>query len=170
MDEEREQTMDNWEEMSDMFKIKFLMQQVLGWECFDSWDSYRRVYGKQEYELGAGKSYTTPTHAAFCYPSIYYIPQKSQWYKAEWRVFTPDHEGLEPFDPLHSLDDAWIIVNHITRPPTKPMGINAPIVFFGNWWTHSDVWAMNKEEAASAICLAVFNAWQFQSTPSNNVE
>lgn len=87
-----------WDSLPDHYKIQHVMSDVLGWECFISWDAYLRKYGKQEWEIGAGKPFTTPTHVAF-------------WNFDEWRVFTPDHQDLKRyFDPLHTMSDAWLVL------------------------------------------------------------
>ncbi len=98
-----------WEEIiDDEWKIRHIMEDVMGWECFASWESYLWKYGAQEWELGAGKSYTTPTSVAFYH---YY----------EWRVFSADHEDLRrPFDPLHTMTDAWLVLQKVASFPDDP--------------------------------------------------
>src|SRR5450631_3567957 len=95
-----------WEEIyNDEWKVRHIMEDVLGWECHASWESYLKKYGAQEYGLGAGISYTTPTPVAFYH---YY----------EWRVFPADHEDLRrPFDPLHNMTDAWMVLQKIASLP-----------------------------------------------------
>ncbi len=101
----------NWEDIiDDELKIRHIMEDVLGWECFGSWKSYLRKYGAQEWELGAGKSYATHTPVAFY----------SGW---EWRVFSADHEDLRrPFDPLHTMTDAWLVLQKIASFPDEHEG------------------------------------------------
>lgn len=94
-----------WEAFEESLKVTKIIHEVLGWECFGSWEAYLRKYGAQEWKLGAGKTYTTPTPVAF------YVD-----YAQEWRVFSPDHEQLDVFDPLHNLNDAWQVVRAINKP------------------------------------------------------
>lgn len=55
----------DWEKMPDNTKIYHIIKDVLQWECHLSWEAYLRVHGVQEWGLGAGKTFTTPTHVAF---------------------------------------------------------------------------------------------------------
>jgi hypothetical protein len=94
-----------WEEIShDELKVRHIMEDVMGWECFGSWKGYLSKYGAQEWGLGAGKSYTTPT------PVAYYA-------YGEWRVFSENHEKLDIFDPLHTMTDAWLVLQKVASFP-----------------------------------------------------
>lgn len=96
-----------WDAYTWRWRIKRMTERLLGWEVFLSWESYLRKYAPQEYGLGSGKSFTTPTPVAFC--AGY---GDKDW---EYRVFTPDHEELTPFKPLENLDDAWQLVQALAR-------------------------------------------------------
>jgi hypothetical protein len=103
-----------WDSYAEMRKVAKIIRDVLGWESFTSWESYQRKYGAQEWKLGAGKPFTTPTPVAF--------------YDGEWRVFSPDHEQLDVFDPLHNMSDAWKVLQammkyHGTTIPSKREGV-----------------------------------------------
>jgi len=90
-----------WEDLyNEEWKVRHIIEDVLGWECFASWESYLHKYHAQEWNLGAGISYSTPT------PVAYYA-------YTEWRVFSEDHEELYTFDPLHNLHDAWKVLQKI---------------------------------------------------------
>lgn len=96
----------SWQEALDMDSVeRILMEYALGWEAFDSWEGYQHKYIAQEYSLGAGIAFTTPTHVAFR------APHRNN--TGEWRVFTPDHENLFVFDPLHKLEDALKIRDYL---------------------------------------------------------
>src|SRR5450755_3746130 len=94
-----------WKAYEEMKAVREIIRDILGWECFTSWDDYKRKYGLHEYGLGAGKPFTTPTPVAFY-----------EDYVQEWRVFSPDHERLDVFDPLHNLNDAWQVVRAVNKP------------------------------------------------------
>ncbi len=64
-----------------------------------------------------------------------------------------EHEQI-PLCYSQCMSLAWKIVERITRPPTKPLGIHAPNVRFAKWWHHADLWAMSEQEAAESICIA----------------
>lgn len=99
-----------WNDLSDDRKVKYILERVLGYECFDSWEGYLQKYGVQEYMLGAGQAYTTAT------PTAHYA-----WWR--WRVFSESHdaekETLVDFDPLHSMSDAWIVLQRIAALPDE---------------------------------------------------
>lgn len=62
----------------------------------------------------------------------------------------------QPLVPAYTTDmnAAWLAVERITQPPTKPLEINAPKAIFAHWWAHGvDLWAMKGGEAAEAICI-----------------
>lgn len=67
---------------------------------------------------------------------------------------------LPPEPPLYTayMNAAWQVVEKITQPPTEPLGLQAPNVLFMQWWEHADLWAMSKDEAAEAICMAALRA------------
>ena len=94
-----------WKAYEEMKAVREIIRDILGWECFTSWDDYKRKYGLHEYGLGAGKPFTTPTPVAFY-----------EDYVQEWRVFSPDHERLDVFNPLHNMSDAWQVVRAINKP------------------------------------------------------
>jgi hypothetical protein len=75
-----------------------------------------------------------------------------------------EHEEIPP-RYTQSMSTAWKVVEHITQPPTKPLGINAPNVRFAQWWAHADLWAMSEREAANAICLAVLRVCGVEVEP-----
>lgn len=87
---------------------RLILERVFGWEVFSSWPSYQQKYGGREYAIGAGQWFTTPTHVAF-----WAEKGGSSLYRGEWRVFTPDHEDMFTFDPLHNMADAHRILRHI---------------------------------------------------------
>lgn len=91
-----------WASYAEMRKVAAIIRDILGWECFTSWESYQHKYGMQEWGYIAGEKFTTPTPVAF--------------YDSEWRVWSPDHEKLDVFDPLHNLNDAWQVVRAINKP------------------------------------------------------
>src|SRR5450755_2192530 len=102
-----------WKAYEEMKAVREIIQRIMGWECFTSWDDYKRKYGLHEYGLGAGKPFTTPTPVAFY-----------EGYAQEWRVFSSDHEQLDVFDPLHNMSDAWKVLQammkyHGTTIPSK---------------------------------------------------
>lgn len=151
-------TLISWDALTDGERIRMLMGRVLGWETFGSWEDYQRKYGAQEYGLGAGKAFTTPTHVAFWVA-------KKQWPKGEWRVFSPDHEELSVFDPLHNLNDAWLLIE-----THKFMEVK--LEYAEGWHNETERWqsylctvnpydrhelaASSGKTAAEAICRAVY--------------
>lgn len=87
-----------WDATINIFRSRHLIEHLLGWECFGSWEDYQKKYGAQEYALGAGESFATPTPVAFAAKS------RDGW---EFRVFSPDHEELTCFKPHEVFDDTW---------------------------------------------------------------
>lgn len=135
-----------WQAMTDKARIWCLMKEVLGWEIFEGWDGYRRKYGKQEYEIGAGNWFTTPT------PVAYYDVEG-------WRVWSCDHEDLDTFDPLHNMKDAWLVAEQFEE---IELSRHLPEKYLCEIWHTIKVYNINvikryqatATTAQEAICMA----------------
>src|SRR5690348_12524458 len=100
-----------WDATIGIWRTTELVRQLLGWECFLSWEAYQKKYGAQEYGLGSGQSFTTPTPVAFG------ARDGDKW---EIRVFSPDHEELTFFKPQESFDDAWQLLEGFAKQQELP--------------------------------------------------
>lgn len=74
-----------------------------------------------------------------------------------------DRDGVKYLSglPRYSTDvsDAWLVVEHITRPPaTLKEAERAANTRFGFWWDKANLWAYEAPEAAAAICRAALEA------------
>lgn len=146
---------EKWEDfINDAERVQWLMEHIMGWECHGSWEAYHRKYAAQEYALGDGVSYTTPTSVAFCYPGVHYTFSNPRD-KPEWRVFSPDHENLDVFDPLHNLNDTKKLIVKIIQPPISKAGIP-----FIKWWMHAEFLGKTEDEIAEAACRKIYEIWQ----------
>lgn len=146
-------------------RTKRLMEKLLGWECFSSWQDYQRKYGAKEYALGAGQPFTTPTHVAFCEQST----RSENW---EWRVFSPDHEDLQVFRPCDSMSDAWILVQALAKQEdVEHNGLHTQDIFFTRIRSSVRTTIGEKENAPLTlqeiaaltpldVCEAVYKAFQ----------
>ena len=122
-----------WKTYKQIHRTAHLLKRLLGWEVFLSWKGYQQKYGAQEYGLGSGQSFTTPTHVAFC-------EQRTRYpYEWEFRVFSPDHEDLNPFNPTTSIDDAWVLVRGLAEQKDPLVeGVSLESVFFKSFCSEAD--------------------------------
>lgn len=77
-----------WKEFDDKSKVCFIIANVLGWPCFESWEDMSNVHPRQR-----------------SYPLAFWDSAED-----EWRVFHQAKEDAETFDPLRSMTDAWKII------------------------------------------------------------
>jgi len=150
-----------WKTHEQIHRTAHLLRRLLGWEVFLSWEGYQQKYGTQEFGLVRGQSFTTPTHVAFCEQGTRYP------YRWEFRVFSPDHEDLNSFNPTTSRDDAWMLVQGLAEQEDPNVdGVPLESVFFkglcleagenGNTVFHlKDFAALTAEQIFNAVSVAV---------------
>lgn len=90
---EKEQTT-NWSELLPRDKIRLIIEDVMGWTCFMSWDGFQAAlhHGGERQALNYPVA-TWNTHLGY----------------ERWTVIQRDGESAATFDPLDSLDDAWLV-------------------------------------------------------------
>lgn len=150
-----------WKTYEQIHRTAHLLKRLLGWEVFLSWEGYQKKYGAQEFGLVKGQSFTTPTHVAFCEQCTRYP------YEWEFRVFSPDHEDLNPFNPTTNRDDAWTLVRGLAEQKDLNVdGVSIESVFFkslcseegekGNAIFHlKDFAALTAEQLFNAVSMTV---------------
>jgi hypothetical protein len=120
-----------WNARQWIHRTQIIMRRLLGWECFISWEDYQKKYGAQEYGIARGVTFTTPTHVAFCAHR-----RGGEW---EWRVFSPDHEELDSFNPTTSMNDVWILIRALAaKEDVYRDGNHTEEVFFSSIRTTGD--------------------------------
>lgn len=65
------------------------------------------------------------------------------------------------FTPAYSesLDAAWLIVEHITKPPsTRDAAERAANTRFGLWWNGAELWSCSAKEVAECVCVAALGS------------
>lgn len=83
----------NWREMSDKDKIRLIIERIMQWKYFESSADYSDALWRTGERVSVG------------YP----VAVWSEHY-GRCAVFHCDDVDAVPFDPLHSLDAAWQIV------------------------------------------------------------
>lgn len=73
----------------------------------------------------------------------------AQWYDRKWTRFSPSER----------IEDAWVVVEQITRvPQSRAEAERMANTRFGLWWDRAALWAYSEREAAEAICAAALAA------------
>lgn len=77
-----------------------------------------------------------------------------------WQTGGPDMPRYS-----QSMDDAWLVVERVTRPPQsreEALHFNATQFMF--WWKQAELWACSSTEAANEICMAALRALGYELT------
>jgi hypothetical protein len=84
----------NWSELSARDKIRILIEEVMGWTCYYSWDEFQAALRK-------GGDLQTLN-----YPVAYWNTQLGY---ERWTVIHRNRQSGDTFNPLESMDDAWLV-------------------------------------------------------------
>ncbi len=58
-----------------------------------------------------------------------------------------------------SMDAAWLVVEHITQPPTsREAALQMANTRFAHWFDGAHLWSESTQEAAQAICVAALRS------------
>lgn len=133
-----------WSDTTNREKTRLILEHIMKWTYFQRWEDYA---GEKHWRIASQQT-------AITYPVAFWNDQTNQW-----SVFHQEEQDARPFDPLHSLDAAWLVVERVTRPPqSREEAVQGANTQFMLWWIHVDLWACTREAAANEICLAALKA------------
>lgn len=84
-----------WSDLDKGKKIRLILEHVLQWKLFDTWDDFHAALWKSGEYVDVGYP------VAFWNDRYLYSPEEC------WCVYHKRGEDAKIFDPLTSMDDAW---------------------------------------------------------------
>jgi hypothetical protein len=134
-----------WAEISDKDKVKLVIDHLFGWLTFDSSEAYYDELWK------TGKLVHTPYPVAL--------------FDDDWEVFREEDKDADTFDPLHSMNSAWEIVEKLYERFDVRLSVDLDNMekYYVQVWKQrcSDTmvgYGSSKESMPEAICKAALRA------------
>lgn len=130
-----------WSELSDKDKIELILNHVIPHDMGE-----HIVFVMGEFHIPRGGD----VHRQWNYP----IAAWDNIVKCWWTRDALESNIRKKFDPLHDMNDAWQIVEHITKQPEAfEVSRQLRASRFALWWEKANLWAMSPSAAADSICL-----------------